>query len=288
MQLDGKVYCLMAKRYSLSISVVVTTRERPGFLRKVLSGYLDQTRPPDELIVADDGSGESTAAVVRTFTRQAPFRVVHAWQEHTGTVRLSHLRNLATRMSRGNYVIYTDGDCIPTRHFVADHECLARRGTFIQGKRMWIKRRVRWEFTGRESTGQMLKMILGGAVNKPHWLIHVPGISIDRTTIDGVRGCNMSFFREDSVNGHNERFTGFWRQDSEFVLRLMRSGVRRRDAVFSAIVFHLEHSKEFIDEDYQRNSALLQRARTSPVFTPHGLYPMPDSCQPLHARRMAA
>ena len=124
---------------AMKISVLVTTHNRPAYLRKVLAGYLDQTRLPDELIVADDGSGAATRDLVDRFTRTAPFRVVHAWQPHAGMPRCSHVRNLGTRAATGDYLIYTDGDCVPTPHFVADHARLARPGWFVQGKRMWVK-----------------------------------------------------------------------------------------------------------------------------------------------------
>lgn len=280
----------MAKRDSLKISVVVTTHERPDFLRKVLAAYLHQTRCPDELIVADDGSGQPTADVVNTFIVRAPFPVVHAWQEHSGVVRLSHLRNLATRSSNGDYVIYTDGDCVPTRHFVADHERLARPGWFTQGKRMWVKYKALEQFTGRESFGRMLWLAKDGGLSKPHWLIHLSGLAIEKREIRGVRGCNMAFFRKniELVNGHNEDFVGFWRQDSEFVLRIMRSGVRRQDAVFSSMLFHLEHEKEFITEDFERNSALLAEAHTAPLFVRNGLNSVQTECDTRYLQRKAA
>ena len=76
-----------------------------------------------------------------------------------------------------------------------------------------------------------------------------------------------------AINGWNEAFLGFWRQDTEFALRLMRSGVRRRDAVFSAILYHLEHDKPLVRADLERNDRLLAAAHTAAVFTPQGLYP---------------
>ena len=240
------------------ITVIVSTHNRPAYLKKVLAGYLHQTVLPGELVVADDGSGQPTRDVVDRFRAQAPFPVIHAWQPHARTVRLSHLRNLATRSSSGDYLVYTDGDCVPTRHFVSDHLRLARPGWFVQAKRMWVRYKALLPFTGQESNSQLLKLAAQGGLGKPQWLVHIPGIGVPKKTIKGIRGCNMAVFRSDveRINGHNEEFLGFWRQDSEFALRLMRSGVRRKDAFFSAMVFHLEHEKEFVAEDFERNSRL--------------------------------
>ncbi|MBL4885363.1 MAG: glycosyltransferase [Planctomycetaceae bacterium] len=259
----------------MKISVLVTTHNRPDYLRKALASYLDQTRLPDELIIADDGSGSDTRAVVDAFADEAPFRVVHAWQPHTGIPRLSHLRNLGTRSITGDYIIYTDGDCIASRHFVADHERLARPGWFVQGKRAWVKYKALDEFTGRESLLKKLWLCATGGLTKPHWLLHLSGMGLTNKTIEHIQSCNLAVFREDviRINGWNEQFLGFWMQDSEFALRLIRSGVQRCDALFCAMVYHLEHEKPRSETDLKRNQALLENAHTSAVFEQHGLYP---------------
>lgn len=268
----------------MKISVLVTTHNQPGYLRKVLASYMDQTRPPYELVVADDGSGPATRAVVDAFADQAPYRVMHAWQPHLHVARLSHLRNLGTRAVTGDYIIYTDGDCVASRHFVADHERLARPGWFVQGKRVWCKYKALDAFTGRETLLEKLWLCATGGLTKPHWLVHLPGIGAEDKTIGHIQSCNMAVFREDvlRINGWNEQFLGFWRQDSEFALRLMRGGVRRRDALFSAIVYHLEHEKPLVATDLARNDRLLEAAHTAPVFVPQGLNP------PAKERRKAA
>ena len=266
----------------MKISVLVTTYKRPGYLRKVLASYLDQTCPPHELVVADDGSGPATRAVVDAFADQAPFRVVHSWQPHLRMPRLSHLRNLGTRAMTGDYIIYTDGDCVASRHFVADHQRLARPGWFVQGKRAWCKYKVHDAFTGREPFLEKLRLCATGGLTKPHWLVHLPGIGVENKTIGHTQSCNMAVFREDvlRINGWNEQFLGFWRQDSEFALRLMRGGVRRRDAIFSAIVYHLEHAKPLVVSDLSRNDRLLERAQVGPVFVTQGLNrPVEEMCK---------
>jgi glycosyltransferase involved in cell wall biosynthesis len=258
----------------MKISVVITTHNRPSYLRKVLASYEDQSRPPDQLVIADDGSGAATRAVVDEFRARAPYEIVHAWQPHAGSPRLSHVRNLATRATTGDYLIYTDGDCVAPREFIADHERLARPGWFVQGKRSWVKYKAIDSFTGRESRLKKLRLCATGGLTKPHWLLHLP-TAVENKTADHIRSCNLAVFRDDIVriNGWNEQFLGFWRQDSEFALRLLRSGVRRRDALFSAILFHLEHEKELVAADLDRNDRLLKAARTAPVYAVQGLLP---------------
>jgi glycosyltransferase involved in cell wall biosynthesis len=255
----------------MKLTVVVTTYESPAYLAKVLRGYLGQTRPPAELVVADDGSGSETRELVERFARAASFPLVHARQEDEGP-RPARARNLATRRSSGDYLVFTDGDCVPGPRFVADHARLARRGSFVQGKRILVEARAVEGFTGRESTADLLRLWLKGGIRKPHLLLRVPGLAVGKTGPRGVRGCNMAVFREDlyRVNGWNERFIGCWREDSELAVRLERSGCRRRDALFSAVVFHLHHDASDRGRR-EENDRLLARASEEPVFCEEGL-----------------
>lgn len=59
----------------------------------------------------------------------------------------------------------------------------------------------------------------------------------------GTRGCNLAIWRSDlvNVNGYNEAFTGWGREDSELAVRLMNAGVRRMDVRGWAPCYHLWH-----------------------------------------------
>ncbi len=56
-----------------------------------------------------------------------------------------------------------------------------------------------------------------------------------------VKGCNMAFWRNDliRVNGYDESFCGWGREDSELAIRLDNSGIRQRCMKFRGVVFHL-------------------------------------------------
>lgn len=251
----------------------MTTYNRPDYLHKVLNAFLWQVRPPDELVVADDGSGPETREVVEDFVRRAPFPVLHVWHEDKG-FRTARIRNLATGRSSGDYLIFIDGDCVPGPRFVADHVRLARRGSFIQYKRILVQAKAARDLTGGESPVKLFRLWLTGEIKKLHLLVRVPGLAASRRGTKAMRTCNNLYgiFRDDlyRVNGWNERFEGWGREDSELGLRLQRSGCRRRDALFSAVVYHLHH--EQIDRtNLENNERLLRAAWRGPVFTPDGL-----------------
>lgn len=255
----------------MKTSVIVATYNRPDYLERVVRAYFDQSVLPDELIVADDGSGPSTRSVVEKLVLDAPFKVVHAWHEDKG-FRVAAARNNALRLSSGDYIISTDGDCIPCRQFVADHLRLIQQGTFVQGKRILVTEKGVSKVTGREGLVALFRCWLRGWLRKPHLFFRLPGVAVRKNGVRGVRGCNSAFFREDlvKINGWNEDYVGWGREDTDLVVRLMKSGCARRDAMFSAIVYHLWHDKN----NHGRlalNDELLKKTWEGPFRVPNGM-----------------
>ena len=258
-------------------SVIITTHNRSYYLDKVLYGYLHQEILPDEVVIADDGSTDETPEIIQKYQAQAPFPILHAWSPFGGVPQIAQARNRATRLCTGDYLIYTDGDCIPGPKFVADHLQIARPGYFIQGRRNFLRFSAFESFTGAETAWEQFQHWLQGGLTRLDLLLRIPGFKIRSYGIHGIRSCNIGTWRSDviAINGWNEKFTGYWREDSEFATRLMRLGVKRRNALFSAILFHMEHEKVFNQEDFDRNNALLEASKTGSIFIENGLMPPP-------------
>ena len=115
--------------------LVVAAFERVDALERVLESVLRQTRAPDELIVADDGSGAAVRQLIDRFRRRARFPVQHVRQEHAG-FRAGRARNLAIASTQCDYVVLVDGDMLLHHEFIADHVRAARRGCWTQGVRI--------------------------------------------------------------------------------------------------------------------------------------------------------
>jgi predicted glycosyltransferase involved in capsule biosynthesis len=82
-----------------------------------------------------------------------------------------------------------------------------------------------------------------------------------KNTLRGIKSCNLAFFKQDciSVNGFNNEFEGWGREDSEFIVRLQNKGIKRKNIRFNAIQFHLWH-KENIRTALDKNDSLLREA----------------------------
>ena len=224
-------------------SLVVTTYNRPDALALVLASALAQVRPVDELLVADDGSRPDTRALVEAVASGAPFPVRHCWHEDRG-FRLAEIRNRAIAAAAGDYVVMVDGDLVLHPSFLADHLRAARPGWMVQGGRVLLSEAVTREALARGRT--RFGPWEPGTRNRKNavrsrWLSRLA--SYDARNVYRVRGANLAFWREDAlrVNGFDERFVGWGREDSEFVARMQHAGVRRLALKFAAVAFHLWH-----------------------------------------------
>lgn len=224
-----------------SVSVIITTYNTPEYLRRVLDGYLQQTRLPDEIILADDGSTIETANVVKQFQAVSPCPLRHVWHEDLG-FRAARIRNEAIKVSQCSYLVFTDGDCIPHRAFVADHVALAASGWFVQGKRILVQECATQNFR-TDSWLRLFMCCLRGRLRGCHHLVRVPNVVVPSSGLRGIKTCNFALHRDAvlAVNGFNESFVGWGREDAEFAARLYINGLKRKDPLFSALVYHLWH-----------------------------------------------
>ena len=116
----------------MKISVIFTTYNSPAWLEKVLWGFQYQTDKNFEVVIADDGSGQETRDVIERFRRESDLDLQHVWQEDDGFQKCKVL-NRAIVAATGEYMVTTDGDCIPRKDFVAVHRKYAEPGKFLSG-----------------------------------------------------------------------------------------------------------------------------------------------------------
>ncbi len=233
----------------MKISLIVTTYNWKEALHLSLRSVLTQTLLPTDIIVADDGSREDTAEMVRQIAQISPVPVIHSWQEDKG-FRPAKSRNKAIAKAKGEYVVLIDGDIVLDSHFIADHEAFARRGSFVQGSRALVGRAL----SDKALADCELRVPFGGRGigNKKNCLrseVLARLFSFTTQTLHGAKTCNFAFWREDAlqVNGFNEAFVGWGREDSEFAARLLNVGLQRRNLKFCALGYHLHHAMHVRD-----------------------------------------
>jgi len=259
-------------RAAPTLTLAITTWERPDALQAVLRSALGQRDLPQEIVVADDGSGAATREVVAACAAAAPVPVRHAWQPHEG-FRVTRLRNLAIATAAGDYLVFIDGDMVLHREFVADHRRLARRGWFTQGVRIALDPRAT-EATLAEPLRPVHAAAAGLGGLRRAYALHLPMLQpAMRRVANGfiaIKGCNQGFWRDDlvAIDGFEETMEGWGSEDKELCARLAFAGIRRQTLLFGGIACHLDHPPAARSRraDNERMLAdTLQRRRTRAV-----------------------
>lgn len=260
--------------------MIITTYNRPDALEAVLHSVLAQRVLPDEVIIADDGSKDETKAVIERFQAQFPVPLKHAWQEDNG-FRAAESRNRGISLSQSDYIILIDGDMRLHPEFIADHKNAAKKGVLIQGGRVLLTEEKTAKLLQNPTPCKPLKWYEKGLEKR--WekrlsALHLPWISQwilrkEKAQHKGIRSCNMAFFREDAVaiNGFNNDFVGWGREDSEFVARFFSNGGKRANIKFAAIAYHLWHYEAERDALPENDKRLAQAIEQKLKWCDNGL-----------------
>ena len=269
------------------ISFIILTYNRTDTLLEVLKSLASQCGSDHEVIIADDGS--SQAAVSELFAKCPKFAcpVHHVWHPDTGFTA-AKARNMAAKVSKGHYLVFVDGDCVPGPSFVKQHEILAESGCFVNGSRVLLSE----EFTNMVLTHKIPVYQLSPWYWTTAWfkrhsnkLFHFvvwpwrlfrvkPGFGLR-----GIRSCNFGVFRSNffSVNGFDETFNGWGHEDIDLALRLNHLGLKRKNGFLATEVFHLWHSEKSRDRALENWKKVESRIITRQILADQGLNCTEDS-----------
>jgi glycosyltransferase involved in cell wall biosynthesis len=282
----------------ISIAIIVTTYQRPLALDRVLASLAAQTQLPDEVVIADDGSGTETADMINSWQSRFPCSLLHVWQEDRG-FRAAQVRNRAVAASSSNYLVFLDGDCLVFPDFVARHLALAESGSMVMGSRILcsagLTRRIeqqqeqplhwRWsdwlQAQRRQEINRLLPLLkLGGQ----YWR------KLRSRCWKGVRTFNLAVWRGDfvRVNGFDEAFQGWGHEDADLAVRLLRSNVKRKDGQFALPVIHLWHPESDRSREGINKASVQQRISNVQIRAETGLdqYPASGRTIPYRAYRV--
>jgi glycosyltransferase involved in cell wall biosynthesis len=235
------------------ISVIVTTYDREDALDAALRALAHQSDRDFEIVIADDGSRPDTTRVVESWKARLPVPLKHVRHEHQG-FRGSEIRNRGIAASDGEICIFLDGDCLAAANFIAAHRRLHEAEWFVTGNRILLSRELTdavlarglevetWNFAA------LLQQRLRGGINRLLPTLRLPLgplRKLNGASWEGAQTCNLAVARRDldRIDGFDCAYTGWGLEDSDLVVRLLHSGVRRKDGRFATGVLHLWHSQ---------------------------------------------
>jgi len=265
-----------------AVSVLFATYNEPQWLEWVLWGYATQSFRDFEVIVVDDGSRADTRAVIDRVRPQLPYRLRHFWQPDEGYQKCKGM-NRGILLAESDYLVFTDGDCIPRADFLDQHLRLRQRGRYLTGGYCKLPLDLSRKITRED--------ILAGRATDYAWLAanglrrHTLKLRLRsdwaRSLFNAItpvkprlHGHNASVWKDDvvRVNGWDERMQ-YGGQDLELGERLVNAGVRGKTIRYSAICVHLEHGRGYMKPEMrQKNDAIrADTRRTRAAWTPHGI-----------------
>lgn len=227
----------------ISVSLIISTYNWPEALNLCLKSVSRQSRLPDEVIIADDGSKTATRVIVDAFRNELPIPVHHVWQEDQG-FRKCMILNKAVKRASSPYIVQIDGDVILDPDFIKDHLSVAEPGTFIRGTRAHIKESLLQETFRQE---RIRFSCFGRGIKNRFNALRLPALAWlftrKRSCSKSVRGCNLAFWKRDfvAVNGYSNDLQGWGHEDEELAARMVHNGVFRKGLKLKAIQYHITH-----------------------------------------------
>lgn len=253
----------------MRLSVVLSTYNQPAWLEKVLWGYAAQTHRGFEVVVADDGSGPETAALIERMRGATGLPIRHVWHEDRG-FRKCEILNRAVVEASGDYLVFSDGDCVPRGDFLAVHARLAEPGRFLSGGYLKLPREVSERITSDD--------VRSGRAFQPGWLRaqgwkpgrHAlrllpagPAALLDRLTTTRAtwNGHNASAAREALLRANGfDMEMGYGGEDRALGERLHNLGLRGRQIRYRAPCLHLYHERPYVDPAVMRENRRIRDA----------------------------
>lgn len=255
-------------------SLMIAVYNWPEALEVCLNSVLRQTQMPDEIVIADDGSAAATSRVVDRYRHLFPVRFKHVWQPDEG-FKLAQIRNKAVAASTCNYIIQIDGDLMLHDSFVKDHIAMAKAGHFVGGSRVILNPALSAKILS--GTSHTVNLLNNGVTNRLNGL-HFPilnrllGLFVPQKGKENIRGCNMAYWKSDfiRVNGYNEDFQGWGKEDTDLILRFYAAGLKRIFFKFRGVVYHIHH-KEADRSRLTANERLVHASNYQQYYCANGI-----------------
>ncbi len=232
----------------VSLALVIATYNWPEALKLVLESVCNQLEFPDEVIIADDGSKESTRVLIDSYRDKLKITLKHFWHKDDGFQKTIIL-NQAIAGTQCDYIVQVDGDIVLNKYFIRDHLRAAEKGYYIRGSRVMLDENRSHSEMAMERLGR-ITAFSAGITNRINAL-RIPAMATlftkKSSRSDNVSGCNWAFWREDfvKVNGYNNEITGWGHEDIELAARFINIGLQQKKIKGRAVCYHLFH--DYVD-----------------------------------------
>ena len=267
----------------MKASVIISTYNAEAWLEKVLFGFGVQTEKDFEIIIADDGSGPKTKELIDQMRIKISNPIIHVWHADNGFQK-TRILNKAIISANSDYLIFTDGDCIPRNDFVAVHINNREKGYFLSGGYFKLPMTVSKVITEEDIVSQRcfnVKWLLHHGLKKSYKNSKISSSKFKSRILNAItptnaswNGHNASGWKNDliAVNGFNHEMQ-YGGEDRELGERLCNMGLKSKQIRYSAICIHLDHSRGYVNASaLEKNKAIRKFTNLNKIVrSPNGM-----------------
>ncbi|MCX5833137.1 MAG: glycosyltransferase [Deltaproteobacteria bacterium] len=264
----------------MKTSIIICFYEHLDFLKCCLDALKGSSRDFNEVVVADDGSGEDVVGQLKELIATYPFPVVHAWHRRQGARRAA-TRNNGIRHASGDYLVFLDADFLALPGAIGAHVAVAKPGQFAAGRCKYMTEDQTRRVIQAGVSEDLLEMVYRELSDRPilrehrefirYGILRRLGLAPSRRQ---TFGGHFSIFRKDieSVNGYDENYIGWGGEDQDMAMRLVLAGFAGKSVIRSARMLHLWHTREMGDRHWKEGSNVEYYFRKDiPAFCENGL-----------------
>jgi hypothetical protein len=209
-------------------------------------------------VITDDGSDEAHQEALREIMRACPMDVRYVRQEKCG-YRVAANRNNGARAARCDLLLFVDGDVAMFPDAVAQHEALSEGRFWTPGNAVRLdaddsakldeaciregKLNELWPPPEDPRVAKLARMEAKFHRRSQDRWLRLFEQRMRKLRLITIQ-CGIPRAAFERVNGFDEHFTDWGREDHDLALRLQLAGVMGRSALLAARAFHMYHAPE--------------------------------------------
>lgn len=257
------------------IAIIISVYRDVRALRLILLGLERQVFKNFEVIIAEDAMGDEMRTCIHQAGKRFSFPIKHVFQTDEG-FRKCRALNAAIKASEADYLVFTDGDCLPHRNFLLAHFRNKETGTALWGRRVMLSEKLTQRiYLAGEKAYEMLtplNLLLGGA-KRMDASLYLPFLPTKISNKPVIWGCNWSIHKSLllEVNGFDENYNApGMGEDTDIEWRLLQKGVLLKKIKNQAIQYHLYHPENY-SSTKAMEEILHKTKQTKQIFAQNGL-----------------
>ncbi|MBN1384698.1 MAG: glycosyltransferase [Elusimicrobia bacterium] len=110
----------------MKISIVVIVKNESKYIKDCMGALSGQSIRDFEIIVIDNGSSDGTGEIINSMEDR---RIQYFYEPLN--LGMSGLRNRGIEKASGTYIFFTDGDCVPGKHWLEEGLRILESGKYV-------------------------------------------------------------------------------------------------------------------------------------------------------------